>query len=68
MRAGRFLKLGCVTGCRIDPIMGLEISVLYELHLLPYNEEKQANGIVMSVYSRTPRRPSAIFLPFDRVS
>jgi hypothetical protein len=49
-----FFKLGDVTGWRLGPIMGLEILVLYELHLLSCNQEKQANGI-MSVY--TPATP-----------
>jgi hypothetical protein len=55
---GTFFKLGDVTGCRMGPSMGLEISVLYELHLLSCNKEKQANGIVMSVYS-PPTPPTA---------
>lgn len=63
-----FFKLGDVTGCRMVPVMGLGISVLYELHLLSCNKEKQVNGIVMSVYSPTPHRPAAIFQPVDRVS
>lgn len=51
---GTFFKLGGVTGCRMGPIMGLEILVLYELHILSCNKEKWADGIAMSVYTPLP--------------